>query len=42
MLKLGTTLSKIKINNKEIKTFYATAGVFVYFVIFTVIVLLLV
>lgn len=41
MVKLGITLSKIEINNKEIKTPYAIAGAFVYFVLFTIIVMLL-
>ncbi len=42
MLKLGTTLSKIEIHDKEIKTLYAIAGTFVYFLVFTFIVLLLI
>lgn len=42
MVKLGTTLSKIKVNNKEIETKYAIAGTFIYFIIFTIIVMLLV
>ncbi len=42
MLKLGTTLSRIEINNKEIKTIYAIAGTFIYFIVFTIIVMLLV
>ena len=41
MLKLGNTLSKIQINNKELKTIYAVAGTFLYFLLFTLVVLLL-
>lgn len=41
IVKLGTTLTRLQVKDKEIKTKYAIGGAFGYFVIFTVIVLLL-
>ena len=41
IVKLGTTLTRLKIKGKEIKTIYAIGGVFGYFIIFAIIVLLL-
>lgn len=42
ILKLGTTLSTFQIKGKEIKTLYAIAGVYGYFLVFTIIALILV
>ena len=42
ILKLGNTLSNIQINGKEIKTMYAIMAVFGYFLIFTILALILI
>lgn len=42
ILKLGNTLAHIQINGKEIKTTYAILAVFGYFLIFTILALILV
>lgn len=42
VLKLGATLSKFQINGTQIKTLYAIAGVFGYFLIFTILALILI
>ena len=42
LLKLGTTLTKLKIKGEPIKTIYAIGGAFIYFVVFLLVVLLLI
>ena len=42
ILKLGTILSTFKIKGKEVKTLYAIAGVYGYFLVFAIIALILV